>query len=71
MSLIDRMRDAKAALHQAEAAHPDSPTLAAVHKEGRRLIYLASRMGLITPAQVAELDEPPQAGTPKTDAPED
>jgi hypothetical protein len=66
MSLIDRMREAKAALHEAEAAHPDSPTLEQLHRTGRRLVTVAKRMGLITDAQADELDTPPGAGTPKT-----
>lgn len=71
MSLIDRMRAGKLALLEAHAAHPNSPQLDVLHAAARRLTYLAGRMGLITPAQVAELDTPPGAGTPKTPPPEE
>ncbi len=71
MALIDRLRNARMHLHAAESAQPNCPHLQELHKEGRRLIYLAKNRGLITQADLAELDEPPSAGGPKTPPEED
>lgn len=67
MALIDRLRNLRTHLHAAEAAQPDCPHLQEVHGELRRVLYAAKHRGWLTPAEVAELDEPPAGGgTPKT-----
>ena len=68
--MFDRMRQAKIVLHEAEAAHPDSPALAAVHRHATSLVRLAGRAGWLSQSQVDELLTPQGGGTPKTPEPD-
>jgi hypothetical protein len=68
--MFDRMRQAKIALHEAEAAHPDSPVLAAVHRHATALVFLAGKRGLLSRVQMDELLTPQGGGTPKTPEPD-
>lgn len=69
--LLEKMRDARTALHEAEAAHPNSPALAKLHASALRLLYLAHQMGFVTQSQRDELAMPQDGGTPKTPPPPD
>ena len=68
MTLIERLRSTRNALYSAEAAHPNSPPLAELHRQALHLVIAARDARIITADEAAELAAPQGGGTPKTPA---
>lgn len=66
MDLMDRLRAAKAAIHDVDNAHPDCPHAATLHRRAVRLIHLVAPALGLSQAQLDELTMPQGGGTPKT-----